>query len=287
MKKFIYTLFAMVLVLATLLVSCQKADIKDDNTQDDSYSASGKVDNITANAAAITEVDAKKAALTHAGVNEDDVRFVKVEMDKDDGVIVYEVEFLVGNKEYDYEIDASNGKVLGCDFEIESAYPSVQEPTSPTYITDERAKEIALTDAGLKAADVKVILIKLENDDGKTVYDVDFYHNNTEYDYEIDAVTGQILQVERDEKKNNNASSVGNTSNTNTSSDYIGKDAAKAKAFAHAGVKEADARNVEVELEKDNGRWEYEVEFEVGNIEYTYEIDAVTGVILEHEIDRD
>ena len=60
---------------------------------------------------------AKKIALSHAGLSENEVRFEKVKLDKDDGIYEYEVEFNAGSREYDYSINAKTGKII--DFEIE------------------------------------------------------------------------------------------------------------------------------------------------------------------------
>ena len=42
-----------------------------------------------------------------------DTVFINVELDYDDGMRVYDVEFFSGNKEYDYKIDAASGAILG------------------------------------------------------------------------------------------------------------------------------------------------------------------------------
>jgi uncharacterized membrane protein YkoI len=53
-----------------------------------------------------------KAALAHAKLQESDVRWLKCELDREDGIMVYEVEFKKDGFEYDYDIDAKTGKVL-------------------------------------------------------------------------------------------------------------------------------------------------------------------------------
>ena len=63
---------------------------------------------------------AKEAALKHAGFSSSDATFVEAEYDYDDGRMVYEVEFYSGNKEYDYEIDAVTGTIVGYDYDIEN-----------------------------------------------------------------------------------------------------------------------------------------------------------------------
>ena len=62
---------------------------------------------------------AKSIALNHAGIDASSARFSKAKMDKDDGVMEYEIEFYVGNMEYEYEINAQNGNILDFDKELD------------------------------------------------------------------------------------------------------------------------------------------------------------------------
>lgn len=55
---------------------------------------------------------AKAIALRHAGVTEEQVRMKKQKMDYEHGVKVYEIEFYVGNVEYEYDIKADTGEIL-------------------------------------------------------------------------------------------------------------------------------------------------------------------------------
>ena len=59
----------------------------------------------------IGEEAAKRAALDHAGVSASGSGFLKCELDEDDGLWVYEIEFRAEGVKYDYEIDASSGAV--------------------------------------------------------------------------------------------------------------------------------------------------------------------------------
>ena len=68
---------------------------------------------------------------------------------------------------------------------------------------------------------------------------------------------------------------------------FIGKDNAVKIALDHAGVTASEARDLEVELEYDDGRWIYEVEFKANNKEYDYDIKALTGKILSADQDDD
>ncbi len=65
--------------------------------------------------AGITANDAKVAALRHAGLDESQVRDVDVDLDRDNGTLIYEVDFNSGNTEYDYDINAETGEVISAD----------------------------------------------------------------------------------------------------------------------------------------------------------------------------
>ncbi|MBQ6625663.1 MAG: PepSY domain-containing protein [Ruminococcus sp.] len=67
----------------------------------------------------ISEEKAKSIALEHAGFKESEVKFLHVELDYDDGVLRYEVDFRQGNYEYDYDIDSNTGKILSYDKDID------------------------------------------------------------------------------------------------------------------------------------------------------------------------
>lgn len=65
--------------------------------------------------AGITAKDARDAALKHAGLTEAQVSDVDVDLDRDNGKLIYEVDFNSGNTEYDYDIDAETGEVISAD----------------------------------------------------------------------------------------------------------------------------------------------------------------------------
>lgn len=176
---------------------------------------------------------ALEAALNDAGVSESDATRLKVSEDRDDGRKVYEIRFDVAEKEYDYEIQASDGTILSSDVEINENYAaddvlnddSSQTGTDQTVsdqgasqnqtgtqdqagnqgqgntgsgsssgaaISQDEAVQIALQRvSGATAQDVR---IELDRDDGRYKYEGEIIYNNTEYDFEIDANSGTILE---------------------------------------------------------------------------------------------
>ena len=62
---------------------------------------------------------AKSIALNHAGVSENKAYDMEIELDDEDGRLIYEVEFKSGNMEYSYEIDAASGAILKHEAELD------------------------------------------------------------------------------------------------------------------------------------------------------------------------
>lgn len=166
------------------------------------------------------------------------------------------------------------------------------------YIGKEKAKSIALTNAGTKESKVKKLEIEFDADSGRLTYEVDFQVAEKEYEYDIDAKTGEIIHketdVDDDYKESIINSTSDKTSNSNsssstnkTSTNYITKSKAKSIAFNNAGVSSSSVRNLEVEFDKDDGVASYEIEFKVGNKEYSYDINAKTGKIIDKEVEID
>ena len=169
-----------------------------------------------------------------------------------------------------------SGEIIGYDYDIETYQPSASQNGS--YISEASAKSIALKHAGLQESSVNFIRSKIDYDDGRAVYDVEFWSGSTEYDYEIDAVSGEIIGYDYDAE--------GDQPSSQGSGD-IGAEKAKSIAFSHAGVSSSSVYSAKCELDYDDGRRVYEVEFKSGGYEFGYDIDASNGNILQHEKERD
>ena len=72
--------------------------------------------------------------------------------------------------------------------------PAQTTPAQPTYIGEEAAKKAALSHAGFDESAVTNLKVELDTDDGTVHYDVDFKQGGMEYDYDINATTGEIMK---------------------------------------------------------------------------------------------
>lgn len=157
---------------------------------------------------------------------------------------------------------------------------SKSSSTQTTAMTEQQALDAALSHAGVKESDLTSKRIKKEWENGEEVYDVEFYANGTEYDYEISTADGRI--VKSDQETKNNAKSKNKSSNSgNSNSSEITEQEAKRIALA----KVPGAQQIDIKKDIEDGRTVYEGEIHHEKKEYEFEIDAVTGKILKWEED--
>ena len=263
----------------------------------------------------ITRAEAKIVALKDAGLSEAEASALRTRLEFDDGRFQYEVDFYSNGTEYEYLIQAKNGEIIARDIEGDRNRNNDMQDTGNQFAADENssvqprkdvenqpaangnstaqsqedsldnAKAAALKDAGLSESDVTFKKTELDHSHGTQVYDIEFYTSDTKYDYEIDASNGTVLEknIEQFQSRTNPTDSTIN----NSSNDYIGVDRAKEIALNHAQLSESDVQFAKAKLENDDGEVEYEIEFYSGRTEYDYTIDAVSGNIIEYDVDYD
>ncbi len=127
-----------------------------------------------------------------------------VDPELDESPAHYEVEIKSqSGEEFEYKLDAYTGAILESKREVEdgaempAAQPSRPEP--PAAVQDigyAKAKSIALNHAGVSESKAYDMDVELDDEDGTLVYEVEFKSGSMEYDYEIDAATGEILKHE-------------------------------------------------------------------------------------------
>ncbi len=204
---------------------------------------------------------AKQIALAHAKVALKDVTFIKAELDNEDGRAVYEIEFYSGNVEYDYDIDALSGEIISNDFDIENysipaqSAAAIQQtaaapaPTQPQTAAPTQLQTAAPTPAPTQPQTVAP----------------------TPAPTQPQTVASTPAPTEAPTQP--------------AAPSTISAERAKQIALSHAGV--GGASFIKVELDTDDGVQVYEIEFKVGNVEYEYDINAISGEIISSKSEVD
>ena len=177
--------------------------------------------------------------------------------------------------------DTASGAVLasGTAQASETAQTSAaaQNASDSGMIGEEKAKEIALNHAGLTEDQTQRLWVKRDYDDGRSIYEVEFYgEGRDEYDYEIDAVTGEIVAFDTDLHDHGTAPSEGQS--------QVSEEQVRQTVLER--VPGASAENIFLHLEWDDGRLEYEGELIYDNMEYEFKIDAYSGAVTEWEAEQ-
>ena len=203
--------------------------------------------------------DAKKIALDDAGVSE------KVTFTEETLVAggikspYYYFAFESASARWTYKIDAVLGVIMDktCDKII---------PPAPEFIGLEKAKQIALEDAGLDETAQKIVFTReeLSRNSGKPCYILEFYTAKKQYSYKVDARNGSIMEAYH----------------------FILLADAKKIALDDAGVSEKVTFTEETLVAGGIKSPYYYFAFESASARWTYKIDAVLGVIMDKTCDK-
>lgn len=190
--------------------------------------------------------------------------------------------------------------------------------STKSYIGQAKAKDIALKHAGTSESKIYDYSIDFDSDGGILVYEIEFNTKNYEYEYDVNAKTGEIVKNEKSQNddynedvlegkvpssitnsntttskpssstsKPSNSTSSKPSSSTSSSSSLISRSKAKTIALNKAGVSSSQITDYEIELDTENGTKVYEISFNSGRNEYDIEINAKTGKILKYEKEID
>lgn len=214
------------------------------------------------------------------------------------------------------------GMVLGAALIGLTGYAAAGRPgLTAKVIGEEKAEEIALDDAGVSREDALMQGTMLEYDGGQYVYDVEFASGGTSYDYDILAGDGTIVSSSREalkapeekeaekaaEKKAREEAEEAAEKRAREKAEeeretrekeilalkeaggFITVDEAKAIALSDAGYEESGVIMEKARFEKadEDDPASYEIEFSAGGLEYEYSVDALTGKILERDMEKE
>lgn len=149
------------------------------------------------------------------------------------------------------------------------------------YIGQDAALKAACEHAGIATDDVQGLSTEFGWSPKGMVYELDFCSGGTEYEYDINATDGSVVEYEQEPCDHTWHTSSSNT----TSTSFIGESAATTAALSHAKVDQSAAQSLTVKLDEDDGMAYYEIEFCCSGVEYDYEIHATTGDVAKFEQD--
>jgi uncharacterized membrane protein YkoI len=238
----------------------------------------------------ISVEEAKAIALERAG---EGFSVVSIKLDNDDDDAEYEVYLISEGFKIEVEIDAKSGEILK--WEAEGLVSSNQLPEG--LLSEDEVKRIVLERAGTSYI---VVSVTLDDDDDDWEYDVILSSVETYIEAEVDAITGMIKEWEVENHVSNDSSQTSlNDSSSQTSFDDSNSSSSDSSSSVNQNVVISRERAIEIartqigdgpmliklELNYDDGLPYYDLEFKTESVEYEFEIDALSGNILDFEIE--
>lgn len=184
--------------------------------------------------------------------------------DQDDNE--YDAKIVHNNKVYEVEISAYNGAFI--DIEIDGYYNGIVGSNNSALTNESKVRNIIAA----KFPGSTILKLKYDRDDNE--YEANIKYNNKYYEVTVSALNGAILEFEIDDDYNHQSNS-----NKPTNSNVISRDKARSVLLARF----PGASIFKLEYDRDDR--EYEAELKYRNVYYEVTINAVTGKIIEIEID--
>lgn len=277
----------------------------------------------------ISQEEATTIALEHAGVAKEDAVSLSVQQEYEDGRDIFEVKFSTQDTEYSYDVAQKDGEIINYNYGKTGAALSGDDGSSQTGDGQAVQEEIDQTQSGIQQAqqdqsadesqalavedavdedtavsiamehagvtECSIHRVELDTEDGRQVYEVEFFAGNTEYDYTIDRETGKILSYDQDIEGwglgngqqngsgNGNGRKNGQDNSAASSSGPITLE--EAVQLVLDRVPGASASDVQIEFERDDGKDIYEGEVTCNRTEHEFQIDASTGNFIEWSVD--
>lgn len=230
---------------------------------------------------------AKTIALEHMSLKRHEIKELKCDFAEVDGTYVYKVVFVYEGIEYTYIIHVNSGEILNIEqaevTDDKKPGPGPAEKPGPADtpegIGQEAALVIAYTNAGVSAEDV--MDVKCTDHTHKTVlcYKITFKVGDVEYDYKINRTTGEIVDVVQ--KTAPEKPGQGPAETPDQKKTHITKEEAQKIVLTDVAKEKHEVKELKCEIKHEKENCYYTVEFKVGDVKFSYKLDAATGDILE------
>ena len=203
----------------------------------------------------IDEQTAEEFAVLDAGAESGEISNIRTKLEYKHGQYEYDIIFNIGNTKYEYAIRAKDGSVISKESK-EIANISAESSKNPSLNADQIDQQ---TETDKEALDQTP-----DQADAKAA------NSHTAAEPQIYAVPQTAAAATHRQPAN-----------------HISVDQAKKTALDHAGLSESEVRFSSAKLENDDGKYEYDIEFYKDQTEYEYEIDAITGEIINYDAESD
>ena len=271
----------------------------------------------------ISQEEATTIALEHAGVAKEDAVSLSVQQEYEDGLDIFEVKFATQDTEYSYDVAQKDGEIINYNYdstgtppagasegssasgteaqavqeEIDKAQQDQSADESQAQAVEDAVDEATAINAALEHAGVTECYmhrVELDTEDGREVYEIEFFSGNTEYDYTVARDTGEILSYDQDIEGwglgqgngQGNGNGRKNGQGNSTSSTAAGPiTLEEAVQLVLDRVPGASSEDVRIQLEEEDGRQVYEGEVICNRAEHEFEIDAATGDFIQWSVD--
>ena len=196
---------SLALVFATILLfstACQQQEPVSSGISAPKNTIDQNTSTPTSNSPTTNDTDLEsvfETAVTHTGINKAHAVIHESEQTRDDGRLVYDIEFSFSEYpffSYEYDIDVKSGRVLDYKCDWDNALGMPDGLTSSFDITEDDAIALALQHAGVDRGDFTVKRVKATIDDGISQYQVEFYNNLVEYSYTLSGSSGTLMTYE-------------------------------------------------------------------------------------------
>ncbi|HIY08465.1 MAG TPA: PepSY domain-containing protein [Firmicutes bacterium] len=255
-------------------------------------------------AGTIAREDALAAALTAAGLTEEDLIGWEAREDRDDGLVYYEVDLYTSTADYEFEV-GTDGAILS---QEQKSYDMSWTTPEGAAVTKEAAMASALE--RVSGATESNLRMWVERDDGFQCYEGEIIYNGTKAEFSIDLQTGEFLEwsekaltagssasgdtgaaassqaVQASAPAAASSSSAAASSSSAAAGGTVTEDQAKAAALSAAGIQESDLIGFTVRPERDDGRQTYQVDLYTASADYEIDVDMTTGQVLGQEQER-
>ena len=255
-------------------------------------------------AGTIAREDALAAALTAAGLTEEDLIGWEAREDRDDGLVYYEVDLYTSTADYEFEV-GTDGAILS---QEQKSYDMSWTTPEGAAVTKEAAMASALE--RVSGATESNLRMWVERDDGFQCYEGEIVYNGTKAEFSIDLQTGEFLEwsektltagssvsgdtgaaassqaVQASAPAAASSSSASASSSSAAAGGAVTEDQAKAAALSAAGIQESDLIGFTVRPERDDGRQTYQVDLYTSSADYEIDVDMTTGQVLGQEQER-